>query len=176
MSPGDLEPALRVRIAQLEAELATKNEQLNAMKERLDAVGVHHGAPEGSTDLVTRRPTSPAAGAEVRHIERGGLIFPNEIFLMISEYLSPGTRSLLSLARTCRALYELSLPRLYVAFSLRNVINKARRTILTGPRVPSLSHGLNAVKTTRYGKCKFERPRLRGPHPAMLGLDDGIDM
>lgn len=52
-------------------------------------------------------------------------IFPNEIFLLIGGQLEPGTRSLLSLARTCRATYSLLLPRLYEAFSVTSVYSKA---------------------------------------------------
>lgn len=53
--------------------------------------------------------------AELRASEANnkGPLLPNEIFLMIAEHLDPGTPSLLALARSCRALYGLLLPRLY---------------------------------------------------------------
>lgn len=72
------------------------------------------------------------------------LIVPNEIFSMIVEHLGPGTRSLLKLARTCRALYDLLLPRLYETFSLYNIRMKAQPS--TYRRPPSVPSGMGFVK------------------------------
>lgn len=79
-------------------------------------------------------------------------IFPNEIFLLISTHLDPGTRSLLNLARSCRALYELLISRLYQSFSLgriwsRNVFAATRNDKDTS----SLPHGLWSVQHLNLG-------------------------
>lgn len=75
------------------------------------------------------------------------LIFPNEIFLLIGTQLEPGTRSLLKLARTCRAMYWLLLPRLYESFSVQKVHGKVgmaqRDDSLTHTAIP---YGLGLVK------------------------------
>lgn len=76
---------------------------------------------------------------------------PNEIFLLIAEYFDPGTRSLFQLARTCSALYDLLLPRLYESFSAPKVYEKVRNAFPMNSSSTVLPHGLSLVKTLDAG-------------------------
>lgn len=72
---------------------------------------------------------------------------PNEIFLMIAVCLGPGSRSLSNLARTCRSLYQLLVPKLYEHFEVAKLDlklrNLSRRSL---EQCSTLPNGLTSVK------------------------------
>lgn len=56
-------------------------------------------------------------------------VLPNELFLMISEDLEPGTWTLANLAATCSSLYRLLLPRLYHSIDGKRLFGKFDATV-----------------------------------------------
>lgn len=66
------------------------------------------GYPERADEVVER------VAARMKEVAPS---LPVEILLVIGDYLEPGSRSLLNLARSCRDLYGLLLARLYKSFS-----------------------------------------------------------
>lgn len=166
------------------AEIAALREEVRELKEALAAVTLERDALQARVDrdpdpkpneigvagtmanLVA--PENAVARASPSKAGDAPPVFPNELFLAISRLLAPGSISLLNLARSCRALYSLLLPRLYESFSyewLSHSTAVARQPI-TFPILgeigePSVPSGLKSVKTLdlRWDK-----------HPSPLGL------
>lgn len=73
-------------------------------------------------------------------------IFPSELFLMISEYLEPGTRTLANLAQSCSGLYRILLPRLYYSIDLKRLLGKLDAAMDIKPEINSRVLGCGLVK------------------------------
>lgn len=98
---------LRETVGRLEAIVADKCEEIELLKSQLaflksNGVGGAQKSARGS--LQDAADEVPPKGT------RDAPVFPNEVFLLIATHLEPGTRSLLDLARSCRALYALLPP------------------------------------------------------------------
>lgn len=114
---------------------------------------------------VAGKTKSPNCGhSDAEPIERAmdlvdGPIFPNEIFLMIAGYLDPGTQTLSKLARTCRGLYELILPRLFDNFTVDRVLTKPEDAARFYTEDSPLPDGLACVRhlDTRIGAWEIRR-------------------
>lgn len=135
MSRLDLDATDPDRLRETLTAVLAENE---ALKSRL-AEREGRGALKGCKEDV---PVAATAGKPV---------FPVEIFPLIANYLDPGTTSLLELARTCRTLYELLLPRLYECFSTAEVSSKVRKALRSDASKSSLPHGLSLVRKLDAG-------------------------
>lgn len=128
-------------LAEANAALVAENETLKTRLSELEASG---GSEE---DAMATNCGHTAGALSVAAADEPTL--PNEIFLMVAEYYKPGSRSLANLARTCRSLYELLVPKLYEHFEVANLYlkieNLCSRKWHRGKDSPTLPHGLTLV-------------------------------
>lgn len=154
------------------AELRTEIELLRTENARLAARNAElelRCVDPAELDLQNRgtgacpRCGTKAAAALARAGDPGeDQIFPNELFVMISEYFEPGTRNLLNLARTCRELYALLLPRLYHTFDVPKIASIWKDAMRVQgyydeDEFPTIPSGLDHVKVLDLSCSPFDQ-------------------
>lgn len=71
---------------------------------------------------------------------------PLEIWLMVAEYIYPGTSDFANLARSCKALYRLLAPLHFKHFGLGEAYDIARGALRSRLTASSVPHGMELVE------------------------------
>lgn len=138
----DENAALRTELVRLRATVAAQSKEIEDLKALLELLRC--SGPAGDASTAAQDGNVPGSSSEALPDRP---VFPNELFILISRFLEPGTRPLLNLARTCRSLYELLLPDLYAKFSIEGVYKKASMAARDGNVALILPHGLALVQS-----------------------------
>lgn len=136
--------ALRELVVALQAEIADlKGRPANAGSDSKN----HDNMVASSSDGDIMKPDRRDAPADAEPFgDKDIHALPNELLVMIGDYLKPGSRSLLNLARSCRDLYGLLLKRLYKSFSSENFYRNFDAMPRGQERSPWVPSGLKVIE------------------------------
>ena len=124
------------RIRELEIVLASRNKEIEKLRlgsKAASAASKDKGIPNSGTnpgDDSSVNGSDDSENDSDADLETDpGRVFPDEIMDMIAGYLEPGSRTLLHLASSCMALYNLLLPLVWRKVALEPLLEKSSRFV-----------------------------------------------